>query len=93
MVKKIEYETAFERERKEKQRQICLEYLDRADDILVEGYKPQRVFDYIARKYKMTTFGVKNLITRKGIYVNKNTPVVFPEWYHPTEQQEPVKVS
>jgi hypothetical protein len=82
MVKKIEYETPFDRFRRERNEKICQEYLDRSSDILNEGVSPNRVMTYIGSLHHMTAYNVKKILIAKGIFVDKTTPVVFPEWYN-----------
>ena len=90
MVKFKEYETDFMRRRRERNEKICQEYLDRSSDILKEGVKPQRVMAFLAKVYQTSAYNVKRILLENGIFIDKNTPVVFPEGYvSPAEQAAP----
>ncbi len=81
MVKFKEYETDFQRRRRERNEKICQEYLDRSSDILKEGVKPQRVIERVAQIYQTSAYNVKRILLENKIFIDKNTPVVFPEGY------------
>lgn len=87
MVKIKEYETDFMRRRRERNEKICKAYLNRSSDILKDGIKPQRVMERLAKIYKTSAYNVKRILLENGVFIDKNTPVVFPEGYvSPAEQ-------
>ena len=83
MEKMKEYETCSERKKRERNKLICVEYLDRSSDILDGGTTPQRVLNLIGAKHKLSAYHIKRILIHCGIFGGKEQPVIFPQWYHP----------
>lgn len=58
MTKNLEYLTYDQRMRLERNKAMCDEYIQRSGIITSGELKPQRLLDFLARKYKMTIMGV-----------------------------------
>ena len=62
----IDIRTSFEKARDEKHRKICDDFLTLSNQM--PDCKPNRIFVALSKKYSMTAQGVKELITRNGLY-------------------------
>lgn len=64
-----EFMTAFERERANRHKAICAEYVELTAKHT--GIKPNRIIKSIAEKHSMTIPGVKRILIDNGLYVTK----------------------
>ena len=81
MTKFLEYETDLDRFRRERNQQICRDYLDRSCDILNKGISPNRVIQYLSSVYHLTAVSIKRILKERGVFADRHTPVIYPDWY------------
>ena len=82
MVKNLQaFETERERERRERNESLVKEYLSQSSLIIKKELSPNRIFNYLAGRYSLSTFGVKRILTLEGVYKDAKHPVLYPEKY------------
>ena len=66
----IDLLTPIERKRKERNESIIAEFKELMPEFRAKGYKPYRVFQALAKKYGMTTPGVRFVLVGAGVYTS-----------------------
>lgn len=66
----IDLLTPIERKRKERNESIIAEFKELMPELRAKGYKPYRVFQALAKKYGMTTPGVRFVLVDAGVYTS-----------------------
>lgn len=66
----IDLLTPIERKRKERNESIIAEFKELMQEFRAKGYKPYRVFQALAKKYGMTTPGVRFVLVSAGVYTS-----------------------
>ena len=77
MQKKIFFETDRERFLRERSENVQKDYLSYSRDILTGHISPNRVIQYLARRYCMSGEGVKSILKRHGVYKSAKQPVIL----------------
>ena len=72
------FETPYQKERRELFDKITEDYLSYRDLIMSKEVKPFRVQAMLSRKYGMTPFGIRQILNRRGVYIDKDNPCVIP---------------
>jgi hypothetical protein len=62
----IDIRTQNEKERDEKHKQICSDFLNLSNQI--SDCKPNRILVALAKRYNMSVPGVKNVVVSNGLY-------------------------
>ncbi len=60
--------TPLERKRKERNECIVKEFKELAPKLMAQGYKPYRIMEALAKKFGITTPGVRYVLTVAGVY-------------------------
>lgn len=86
------YETAYEKTTRERQYIIGRAYLDRSSDIVNGKVSPNRIIAAVMREFGLTQTGVRWILKKLNIYIDRQHPVNYPDWYKPVQQEETVVV-
>jgi hypothetical protein len=64
----IDLMTPMERKRKERNEAIIAEFKELAPTLTAQGYKPYRIMQALAKKFGITTPGVRFVLVKAGVY-------------------------
>lgn len=64
----IDLMTPLERKRKERNECIVKEFKELAPKLTAQGYKPYRIMQALAKKFGITTPGVRFVLVGAGVY-------------------------
>ncbi len=64
----IDLMTPMERKRKERNECIVKEFKELAPKLTAQGYKPYRIMQALAKKFGITTPGVRFVLVGAGVY-------------------------
>ena len=90
MKKSAIYETKKERERRQKQKFIVKEYLERFKSVMLGEATPNSIIQYLANQTGYSGEGVKKVLKREGVYKDKNNPLIVPETYQAKQVKMPL---
>lgn len=66
-------------ERLQKREQVISDYLNKYGQLILDKeLKPTPVMEFLAKKYKLSRFGVLKILRDEGIYHGCKNPVVYP---------------
>lgn len=64
----IDLMTPMEKKRKERNETIIAEFKELAPKLTAQGYKPYRIMQALAKKFGITTPGVRFVLVEAGVY-------------------------